>query len=705
MKRVNSGIKKSFVNTSFINDSLVEDSSCSVHFLVFADVTPTSILDINSKQHDLNPNEVLYLPLINAKILENGGYGKIVSVDKVVETKFLPNAKVKDQDQAQNQDPPSNLKFDRQGSWDTLPYHNREHPPTSGSGLNTSNRSLSCSYLNDPSDCLHDEIIYSENYTRIKPATRLVELAEELGYDELDFEGKIEDYQGYQCEGSCGKLFFFPRVGGGSLNPFLAMNKSKGSSKNLVDKFYQLEQEARVLERDKNGDLVERDSNNLYNLCMELTYPHFECNDYFLDLLDSDPDRFYQLREDCINLFFDKVLYLEFGRYSKQSEFIYWYDHHNWKTEDPTKSHFHEHINLLNLLYDWSGSDDFKQIADAIDQVKRDQARSIPAGTSEPHKKIKCTSKEIAEYLPYSVSTVRKKLGFYSGLGLLSYDRTTNQYVAEFPLSLPLIRFNPLRFDCDEVIERKIELGNGEVLKVKKTRKEHYQDIWAECIKEVFGVSLSIAPVVHLPDKIIRLKDRSQLYHRLTYCSRKPVVDLNSFFYKHPKAEIDPDWLDHLLNFDCQRKGSRITKRLCNYVNVEFVSTLRNRLSRLKSEHRDLLDRSESLKEQVYELNEVVDSLSLDDLNSYEVLNNIEGDVSSLKSELKKIESHEAYQDMKKLESKIVEKESLVDSNPVCPVCGGGLSPVSYGSSSDTPLVYYDPIAKKWVLEKGDGGD
>lgn len=86
-----------------------------VHFLVYDDVAPTSIVDVNLREHDLNPGDVLYLPLTNAEILEKSSYGRILTVDEAVEFKFLPKARAKDQDQNQNPHPP-NPEVDWSGS-------------------------------------------------------------------------------------------------------------------------------------------------------------------------------------------------------------------------------------------------------------------------------------------------------------------------------------------------------------------------------------------------------------------------------------------------------------------------------------------------------------------------------------------------------------------------------------------------------------
>lgn len=683
-------------------------------FLVFDGVTPTEFTDIDLKEHCLNPGAVLRLPLTNAEILETGGYGKVLrTVDEVVETKFLPKAKV-DQDPGHRSpttrmtsNPPS-LEVDRSDSGGSCSIlrHKYERQP----------RQAKISYLENLDDCLEKKIIYSENFTTIEPAERLVEVAKQNGYSEHEFEGYIIDHWGYYCE-DCKREIYFPKVEGGSLNPFLAMEKSKKSSKDLADKLYQFEIEAKVLGRERNGDLVELKNNNLYDLPMELTYPH-ELNDYFWDLLKADSDKFYRLRERCVELFFDEMVKLEFGEYAKNSELIYWFNHHDWKSvimtgsADPRQPHFHEHIDLLNVLYDWSGSEEFNLIAEAIENVKYHQRQNVdPNSSIPPHKQIKCNSGHIAEELDWSLSKTKKKLGHYSNLGLLTYDKSSQQYTAEFPLSSPLLRFNPKKLNGKEVLEREIELDDGKILKVKKTRKEHYQDIWRTCIEKVFkaigGYYLKDGelkpvrlkdPVIHLPDRIISLKNIGQLIHRLKYCNRRPITDLNSFFYRHPEAVVDPEWFDHLLSFDQKRKGSRITKRLSNYAHVEFLSTLKGRLSRLKKKNEEELGKYQSTKDKIEYVEKEYESINPEDLNSWRLMATLEEDISDLNSELEGILPGETLEDMKDLEEKIFVKKSLVQSKVLCPFCDGELSPINDKPDSDTSLLYFDPIVKKHAL-------
>lgn len=50
-----------------------------VHFSVFEGITLTSIVDVDSKERTLNPGGVLYIPSINAEILQKGGYGEVLN--------------------------------------------------------------------------------------------------------------------------------------------------------------------------------------------------------------------------------------------------------------------------------------------------------------------------------------------------------------------------------------------------------------------------------------------------------------------------------------------------------------------------------------------------------------------------------------------------------------------------------------------------
>jgi len=636
------------------------------------------LVGVDGEVYKLEPKQIVKIPLVNALILEQKWrIGKILwTPDDAV----LFKMHVKGID-------PNNFSRATGGDEEILrgdgrkpvhvQYSNALDTDTSrGWTFSTSQNIMSNStqrvrFINSPYDLLIGEVIYSENYTSIKPARRLVELAVRLGFKEYEFEASITDYFHYRCE-SNGHIVHIPKVEGGRLNPFRLQQNSRNSAKALAKKLVQLNREAKVLERDsRTGELRLLGRNNLYLIPMELTYPH-ELNDYFLKLIKENPKKFEQLRERAVEIFFKKVLEYEFGEYAKFSDFIYWISHHDWKTDNPTaEPHFHEHINLLNVLFDWTGSEDYIKLYEAI------------------NKYLTPTTKDIAEYTGWSIPTVKRKISFFRGMNLIHYSRRGRFFTAtEPPLPTPLIRFNPLRFVAEEV-------------KRDEKRLEAYQRFWKEAIEEVFKVKVkSEVVVVHLPDKVISLENFHELVHRLSYCSRKPIVDLNNYFSAHPNADIGLDWLNHLLNLRTKLKPNKIARRLSIYVGIEFLATLQNRLSRLRRKYESELRELECV---VYErADKEIELKNARDFNllHLEAVERLKNEIEQLKA--REDELRQILRPYFELEEKVKQLSESLEFKPICPLCGSEMRRIHDIEISPNALhLYWDSVARKWVLEGG----
>jgi hypothetical protein len=543
-----------------------------------------------------------------------------------------------------------------------IPHHdNIGSIPSQGDSLDEYDYELR--YLNKLDDLEVEEVIYSENYTDIEPTKRLIELAEQIGYSEYDFTGVIHDYYGYEC--NTPHQIFIPIVRGSYLNPYLRQRSSRESAKNLAIKLIQLNYEAKVLERDrKTGILKELNNNNLYLLKMELTYPH-ELNDLFLSLINENPLKLKDLRERAVNLFFKKILEKEFGEYSKFSEFIYWLNHHDWSSKEPNNPHFHEHINLLNVTFDWRGSEEFKALKKALGEFL------TPT--------IDC----IVEETGWSDKKVRKWLNQFIGMGLIIPAKLNGRKrffnLKYYPILSPLVRFNPKKFTTKKLDE--------------------YQKLWKEVIEEVFNVKLDKLPVIHLPDDLIPLnmENYERIVHRLAYCSRHPVTDINNYLKLYPKADFDLNWLKYLLEFRPKLTGSRIAKKLSKYTNIEFLSTLEGRYNREKKRKFDLLQELAELEDKERELLNLKRYTVIDNLDSSLLVVHIDKELKVIAE--RKAEINKELEVLNILEDKVKVLQERYKHYPKCPVCGKTMYPVSLKPFEDTPIVWFDPVTKKWVIK------
>jgi len=628
---------------------------------------------IDGKNYELKPNGVYRIPKIHAKILERGGFGKILDdPNLIVENVFL--RRVKDKGQVPSHDI---LKGDVGGAdahvqlsntTEPIPRHETVEPkPHKSGGLDEYGYELR--YLNRIEDLDVGEFIYSENYTDIEPAKRLIELAKQIGYLETEFVGVIRDYFGYECKKP--HRVFVPIVEGGYLNPYRRQRGSRESAKNLAIKLIQLNYEAKVLERDrKTGVLKELNANNLYLTKMELTYPH-ELNCPFLEMLYDNPVKFHDLRKKAVGLFFKKLLEKEFGGYSKFSEFIYWHSPHDWSSSEPNKPHFHEHLNFPNVVYDWRGSEEYKTIYEAL--------------TS----KLTPTIEDIINFTGWSKSKVKRWLNFFIGMGLIVPAKLKGRkrfYSPKYaPIPSPLIRFNPKKFTTEKL--------------------EEYQKIWKEVIEEVFNVKLDRLPVIHLPDDLIPLnmENYERIVHRLAYCSRHPVVDINNYLKEHPKADFDLKWLEHLLEFRPKMVGSRIAKKLSRYTGIEFFSTLEGRYNRERKRKFELIEELTELEDRERELLNQKRYANFTDLVEFlrfdELMAEIDRELKEIAERKAKVEKE--LEKLFELEEKVKELREKYKHYPKCPICGETLHPLPIGvkPSENTPVVWFDPVTKKFVLK------
>lgn len=639
-------------------DCLPPQYNNNVWFYVDDDKGVAQIIDINLNVHDLKPGSVILLPRINAINLERAGIGRILSPNEVVEKVFLPR-------RAQGEKGENHSHLDRRKAGH-LEYCNTSDPPHSGienpivGSTNHQNNQPRIHHLIDLNDLMAEELIYCENYSSIEPAPKLVELAEQLGYEKADFFGFIHRFDAYRCEG-CNRLIVRPYVDGGRLNPFKLQSGSRRSAKALALKLAQLNAEAKVLERDhRTGVLRLLRNNNLYLLPLELTYPH-ELNAHFLKLLKEDKDKFYRLREKAISTFFKKLLRAEFGEYATFSEFIYWFNHHDWSSKSPDSPHFHEHINLLNVVYDWRGSSEFRVL------------REVLSSYLTPTKSL------ISRSTGWSLSKTKRLLGFFRSIGLIENARGsqdsffTTKY---FDIASPLIRFNPLRFNTE-----KLDL---------------FRSLWKATIEEIFGVKLKEQPVVHLPDKLISLdlSNVREVIHRLAYCSRKPVTDVNNFLLLNP-VDIDLDWLAHLLSFNSRIKGSRITRKFSTFTGVEFLATLEGRYYRLRAKLLDLIEKLNILKVKEKDLLLSISLTAKNSLQDFDSLAYYEKELEKLRYKITKIESE--LDELNDIVSRIEQLKRIYHVDFVCPICGGKLHIVQESVDS-LPVLFFDPHSKRWAL-------
>ena len=634
------------------------------------------LVGVDGEVYELEPKQIVKIPLANALILEQKWrIGKILwtpddavlfkmHVKGIDPTKIFGATHAGETISQGDGRKPVHVQYSNALDTDT------SQGWTSNTSQNiTSNSTQRIRFINNPYDLLIGEVIYSENYTSIKPARRLIELATQLGFKEYEFEASITDYFHYKCEDN-GHIVHIPKVAGGRLNPYIQQQNSRNSAKALAKKLVQLNREAKVLERDsRTGELRLLRRNNLYLIPMELTYPP-EVSEYLWVLSKENPQKVEQLREKAVEVFFRKVLEYELGGYAKFSDFIYWVAHHDWKSENPAdRPHFHEHINLLNVVYDWRGSEDYIRLYEAI------------------NKHLTPTTKDIAEYTGWSVPTVKRKISFFRGMDLIHYSKRGRFFTAtEPPLPTPLIRFNPLRFVAEEV-------------KRDEKRLEAYQRFWKEAIEEVFKVKVkSEVVVVHLPDKVISLENFHELVHRLSYCSRKPIVDLNNYFSAHPNADIGLDWLNHLLNLRTKLKPNKIARRLSIYVGIEFLATLQNRLSRLRRKYESELRELECV---VYErADKEIELKNARDFNllHLEVVERLKNEIEQLKA--REDELRQILKPYFELEERVKQLSESLEFKPICPLCGSEMERIyDIEISSDTPLLYWDSVARRWVLQ------
>ena len=186
---------------------------------------------------------------------------------------------------------------------------------------------------------------------------------------------------------------------------------------------------------------------------------------------------------------------IEFGEYALWSDPVLWFNSHDWSSKEPNRPNFHEHINLINVCFDWRGWREYKELYDACKSF------------------LNPSVKDIANKTGWSSSKVKRLLSFFIGKKLVLKCGSGKKVFfdcAFAPIPSPLIRFNPKRFSAE--------------------KKDQYNRIWKEVIKEVFGVEVKVA-LVHLPDKVIALKPSNlpNLFHRLSYCNRHPITEILNF--------------------------------------------------------------------------------------------------------------------------------------------------------------------------------
>jgi len=641
------------------NKAFVEPQQ-KVWFLPNSLENPVEILGPDGEAYSLKPGEPVLIPRDNALALETHKVGRVLtSADDIVKHVFLSRVStIPDQPPRDGGSTPT---FDGGGRQPAAVH--LEYSKTSDTSEPHHDNVV---YLDQLQDLEFETFFYSENYTDIEPSPRLLELAEKLlGYSRADFLGFVEKYFPFTC-GIHTPIFL--KVGGGYLNPNRRQRGSRESAKDLVVKLIQLNHEAKVLERDRRkGVLRVLEKNNLYLLPMELTYPH-ELNSLFISLLKEDPNKLKQLRDNAVNLFFQKLLELEFGEYAQFSEFIYWVNNHDWGTKQPNKAHFHEHINLLNVTYDWRGSPDFKALRRALNQI------------------LTPTPQDIAEITGWSLSKVWRVIRFFKGkelIGLAKGRIGTFVHSSWWDIPSPLVRFNPEKFKFID------DNKDAEKLLI-------YRSLWKEAIEEVFGVELCCLPVVHFPKKLIPLDidHWEKLVNRFAYCSRHPVVDINNFLYGNPDGQFDDFWLKHLLEFKPRRGGSKVAKKLSKYVDIDFLSTLKGRYYRLRAKFSDLLLELDELEAREREL---VNKKSYGNLESFEFLQEIEKELKKIAERREEI--GEEIGELITLGAKVRELKERYKHYPKCPICGNPMHPIELQPPSDTPLVYFDTVVKKWAVK------
>lgn len=613
---------------------------------------------IDGEVYELKAGDFVSLPKINAEILQKGGFGYIVTdPDVIVRERFLKRVKV----EHGNTFSSSSTILDDDGRKTVhLDYAiTREPKHHHESDLKEEVIDL---YLDRLNDLQIEEFIYSEHYTDIEPSERLIELAKKIGFYESEFYGKVEEYYSYKCQN--GHIVHAPVVWGSYLNPYLRQRGSKESGRQLALKLIQLDEEAKVLERDrKTGVLKELTKNNLYVLPMELTYPP-ELDDLFIHMLKENPQKLSELREKAVNEFFKRLCAIEFGEYALWSDFIFWFNLHDWSSKMPNKPNFHEHINLIDVCFDWRGSDDYKELYDACKSF------------------LTPSVNDIANKTGWSPAKVKRLLSFFIGKGLVLKCGSGKKVFFDClfaPIPSPLIRFNPKRFSAD--------------------KKDQYNHIWKEVIKEVFRVEVKEA-IVHLPDEVIVLKPSNlpDLIHRLGYCNRHPITDVNNFLKQNPKADFDEFWLRHLLNFKPRLRGNKIAKRLSIYTGIEFLSTLKGRYSREKAKLDDLVKKRFELEEELKELIHQKHVLKVEGLDDSITFYELDKEIERVKSEIEKLE--EELKELDELRERIKKLKEKYHVNLTCPICGGELTPIGkIESLLDCPLIYFDPVTKKWVLK------
>lgn len=633
----------------------------------FKATKPACFIDVYEKVHELEPNKVYKILKIHAEVLEKGGFGYILTnPDDIVKEVFLKRVKVRDSHNILKGDVGgADAHLELSNTTDQIPHHETgELRPHQGGGLDYELR-----YLERIEDLEAEEFIYSENYTDIEPSKRLIELAEQIGYLETEFVGVIRDYFGFECNNPHKRhRSYYPIVEGGYLNPYLRQRGSRESAKNLAIKLIQLNYKAKVLERDrKTGVLKELDKNNLYLIKMELTYPP-ELDDLFLPML-CNLQRFYNLRKKAVDLFLERLLKLEFGEYADFSEFINWQNSHDWSSKEPFKPNFHEHLNLPNVTFDWRGSEEYKTLYRAL------------TSTLTP------TIEDIIDYTGWSESKVRRWLNFFIGKGLIIPAKLKGRkrfYAPKYaPIPSPLIRFNPKKFTTEKL--------------------EEYQKIWKEVIEEVFNVKLDRLPVIHLPDDLIPLnmENYERIVHRLAYCSRHPVTDINNYLRDHPNADFDLKWLKHLLEFRPKMVGSRIAKKLSRYTGIEFLSTLQGRYNRERKRKFELLEELTELEDRERELLNQKRYANFTDLEEFirfdELMAKIDRELKEIADRRAKVEKE--LEKLFELEEKVKELREKYKHYPKCPICGETMHPISDKPSEDAPIVWFDPVTKKWIIK------
>jgi hypothetical protein len=646
-----------------VNSDCVQHSSCllvpldprnlPVWFWIEDNKGVDRIIDINETIHELKPRSAIKLPLINAKILEKAGLGKILqNKDEIIEKVFLPRA--------EDSGIPSPVGVGRREPADVHLETAGTSGPVKRHATNTPSR---VRYVRDLSEVDLGEVVFLENYCDVVPSPQLLELARKAGLPDELFWGQKSGGRKYRCEK--GHLVVIPFIRGNKFNPAILQKRAKDSARELALKLCEFNEKAPVIQRRGGAWHSVKGSRRVYVLPFELTYPP-EIEDLLLKIAYNDYEELQKLSARAVEVFMQKFVNVEFGVHAPFTELIFWNNLHIWSSKNPSACNFHEHIQLLNVVFDLRGSDIFIAMREVFDDVLTPKLS------------------DFVEYLSawgYSRTTVKRFLGRFCKMGLINYSPRGRFYTCVEPsLPSPLIRFNPKKF-------RASKLGL-------------YRQLWKEAIEETFNVKLCDLPVVHLPDEVIpcTYDNIPKLKHRLGYCGRHPLVDLQSYLKKldeeGKKGDIDPEWFKLLLFYRNKRFSSRIARKLSKYTYVDFLSTKESRLNRLKKQHEDELRERERLKKVIAELTELKDTSSDDVELSLIYAEKLEDVKKRLNEINRKLEKYD------RLRSEIVsERDRIRNLTKTCPVCGGVMKEVGQVSVVEgLPLIYFDSHAKQWAI-------